>query len=243
MANPDARERLRQHFSEGEASDHPGKWDDLYREDFTPWDRGIPSPALSEVLSRRDLVGEPAVVVPGGGKRRKRALVPGCGKGYDVLLLAAFGYDAVGLETSELALKAARENEERRGGEEMYKVRDESFGKGKITWVVGDFFKDDWSKKMEADSDGTFDVIYDYTVCSLLPDMELLGLISFDSSSLPSHHLRELPGRAGITNFWRLRAASSALSFQLISRPTLGAHHGLFHQRYTRRIFPVLGRR
>lgn len=166
MANPDARERLRQHFLNAEESDHPGKWNDLYRAGFIPWDKGLPSAPLAEALARRDLISEPAVAASGTGKQRKRALVPGCGKGYDVLLLAAFGYDAYGLETSELALKGARETEEKHGGDEVYRVRDESVGKGKVTWISGDFFKDDWAKSLGEGFDGTFDLLFDYTVCS-----------------------------------------------------------------------------
>ena len=166
MANPDARERLRQHFLNAEESDHPGKWNDLYRAGFIPWDKGLPSAPLAEALALRDLISEPVVAASGTGKQRKRALVPGCGKGYDVLLLAAFGYDAYGLETSELALKGARETEEKHGGDEVYRVRDESVGKGKVTWISGDFFKDDWAKSLGEGFDGTFDLLFDYTVCS-----------------------------------------------------------------------------
>lgn len=159
------RERLRQHVLEAHTSpDQPIQWNDMYKSATTPWDRGCPNPALSEILARRDLVGEPTTVDPAMGKRRKRALVPGCGKGYDVLLLAAFGYDAYGLEMSELALEAARANEVKSKGEELYKTRDERVGSGKVTWIVGDFFKDDWFKTVDASFDGTFDLLYDYTV-------------------------------------------------------------------------------
>lgn len=52
-----------------------------------------------------------------------KALVPGCGKGYDVLLLSAFGYDATGLEISSKALEEAR------------KVRFEK--RSNFLWLVG----------------------------------------------------------------------------------------------------------
>jgi len=176
-ANTEVRERLRQHFLNSEESDHPTKWDELYRQGFIPWDKGIPSAPLAEVLARQDLITEPPVA----GTQRKRALVPGCGKGYDVLLLAAFGYDAYGLETSELALKGARETEEKHGQDEPYRVRNESVGKGKVTWISGDFFKDDWAKSLGEGFDGTFDVLFDYTVCSR-SKMLIPRLISSNSS-------------------------------------------------------------
>jgi SAM-dependent methyltransferase len=162
-----ARERLRQHF-QADISQHQSKWDDLYAQNFTPWDIGTPNPALIETLQRSDLI-PPSVYGDSEGKvHRKRALVPGCGKGYDVLLLASFGYDAYGLESSPLALEKAKENEKNKARDELYIVRDEQKGKGKVHWLDGDFFKDGWLKDVDGDGDGTFDLIYDYTVCDAL---------------------------------------------------------------------------
>jgi hypothetical protein len=89
--------------------------------------------------------------------------VPGCGRGYDVLVLSAFGYDAYGLDFSETAIKEAQAYEKEKSGDEVYKARDPG-GKGKVHWVTADFFKDDFLK--ECDGDGTFDLLYDYTVFS-----------------------------------------------------------------------------
>ena len=107
-----------------------------------------------EVLSeRQDLV--PAL------PKRRKALVPGCGKGYDVLLLSAWGYDAYGLDFSETALDAAKANEKEFDGKGVYATR-EGVKKGKVAWVSGDFFKDDFLNIVEGEK--TFDLIYDYTV-------------------------------------------------------------------------------
>jgi hypothetical protein len=57
--------------------------------------------------------------------------------------------------------------------ENAKKVEGEEYGKGvyetkdgvereNITWLAGDFFKGDFQKDVEGD--GTFDLIYDYTV-------------------------------------------------------------------------------
>ncbi|KAJ9643578.1 hypothetical protein H2199_004257 [Coniosporium tulheliwenetii] len=129
----EARERLRQHFlTHPSTSTHPQRWDDLWAAgDFLPWDRGRPNPALEDTLrDRQDLLGEPVTAEwdadgRGGRKRRKRALVPGCGKGYDVLLLAAAGYDAYGVEASKNAVGAAERYAEAAGGEEMYEAWDQ----------------------------------------------------------------------------------------------------------------------
>ena len=46
----------------------------------------------------------------GPGAARRTALVPGCGRGHDALLLAAWGYDVVGLDYSAEAVRRAAEN-------------------------------------------------------------------------------------------------------------------------------------
>ncbi|TVY37559.1 Thiocyanate methyltransferase [Lachnellula subtilissima] len=98
---------------------------------------------------------------PGIYRRRKRkALVPGCGRGYDVLLLAAHGYDAYGLEISVKALEIAKRVEGEKGGEDIYETK-EGVERGRVTWLAGDFFKGDFQKDVEG---GTFILIYDYTV-------------------------------------------------------------------------------
>ena len=151
---PDARARLLSHF-QGDFSQHGQKWDDLYKENFLPWDKGFPNPALVDLLSeRQDLLPSP-------GRKRLKALVPGCGKGYDVLLLSAFGYDGYGLEISSRALDAARNTEKEMNGKGVYETR-EGAEKGGITWLAGDFFEDEFL--MDVKVDGKFDLIYDYTV-------------------------------------------------------------------------------
>jgi SAM-dependent methyltransferase len=157
--------RLQGHFLGHEISVHGAKWNELWEQGYTPWDRSGPSPALEDLLTdQEDLLGPPFIVDPANGKKRKRALVPGCGSGYDVLLLAAFGYDAFGLDVSETALKAAKEGEARSIGMDAYRVRDEELGRGKVTWLAGDFFTDEFLK--DIGGDGMFDLLYDYTVCA-----------------------------------------------------------------------------
>lgn len=121
-----ARERLRSHFIDSPSSDHPQRWDDLYQQNFLPWDKGLPNPALVDLLTeRQDLLPSAP---------RKKALIPGCGKGYDVMLLSAWGYDAYGLDYSETALTAAREIEKEMAGKGVYEKRD-GVEKGKVVWV------------------------------------------------------------------------------------------------------------
>ncbi|CAF9933882.1 hypothetical protein IMSHALPRED_009508 [Imshaugia aleurites] len=161
MALQEDRARLMAHFA-GDISKHQNQWSDLWdKGDFLPWDRGMPNPALIDALTdRRDLLGTCFVEDDFGNKRRKRALVPGCGKGYDVLLLASFGYDSFGLEVSETAVKRCYEEQEANG--HKYPVSDQDLGAGAVNFMLGDFFGTDWMINIEGD--GKVDLIYDYTV-------------------------------------------------------------------------------
>ncbi|KAJ6178797.1 hypothetical protein N7519_009258 [Penicillium mononematosum] len=124
-------------------------WASLWDKGNLPWDRGFPNPALEDTLVQRTgTIGGP---IAQDGQRRK-ALVPGCGRGVDVLL------------TGEL-WNEEKENHSR------YRVRDEKVGKGKITFVQGDFFDDTWLKEIGVPRNG-FDIIYDYTFfCALNPEL------------------------------------------------------------------------
>ena len=70
-------------------------WDQAYQENFTPWDRGMPSPPLAEWFAKNELSG--------------RVLVPGCGVGHDVAHLVSLGIDAIGLDLAPTAVQRARE--------------------------------------------------------------------------------------------------------------------------------------
>lgn len=158
---PDDRARLLAHFS-GDTAEHKERWSKLWdKGDFLPWDRGVWNPALEDVLAeRQDLIGSRFVNNAECGQRRKRALVPGCGRGYDVLLLASFGYDACGLEISESAVQMCRR--EQQMNRNKYPVRDRKTGAGEALFLVGDFFGDDWAGDIAGSA--MFDLVYDYTV-------------------------------------------------------------------------------
>ena len=63
-----------------------------------------PPALLDTLINHKGVVGNAM-----DGSRRKKALVPGCGRGVDVLLLQSLGYDVVGLEISPGAVKACLE--------------------------------------------------------------------------------------------------------------------------------------
>jgi len=156
----DPRAKLLEHFKGRE--NQPGAWDDLWKgKDFLPWDRLMPNPALVDILNdRTDLIGSSM-----DGGRRKKALVPGCGRGYDCVLLASYGYDAYGLEGSENAIEEAKKWQQ--DHQKEYEVKDEAVGRGQVKFVSGDFFKSDWEKDvpgLREPAQNGFDIIYDYTV-------------------------------------------------------------------------------
>lgn len=153
---------MRQHFLV-DSKQHGTRWDDLWaKKDFLPWDQGSPSPALVDALKDRKAIFGDAVVGSGSEKRRRRALVPGCGKGYDVLYLASLGYDAYGVDVSQNCIQACREFAKEHWQE--YARNADEQGPGEYTFVCADFFSNEWVETLGADKDG-FDFIYDYTVC------------------------------------------------------------------------------
>jgi len=71
----------------------PVDWDLRYRIGDTPWNRGA-APPLEEFLSLHPVRGD--------------VLVPGCGTGHDVRLLAGQGARVTGIDLAETALAMAR---------------------------------------------------------------------------------------------------------------------------------------
>ncbi|KAK0728467.1 S-adenosyl-L-methionine-dependent methyltransferase [Lasiosphaeria miniovina] len=171
--------RLRDTFAGQPLSAHPTAWDALWQASYTPWDRGGASDALREVL-----VTHPPLFPPPGGesqtgtKRRRRAPVPGCGRGYDAVLLSrAFGYDVVGLDSSAEAVRAAVANAAAAasgaaGNGDVYAPQTETeTSTGSVEFVLGDFFDEDGVLGKPADDgdDSKFDLIFDYTFFCALP--------------------------------------------------------------------------
>ncbi|KAI3614129.1 hypothetical protein WG66_010698 [Moniliophthora roreri] len=118
---------------------NPSSWDDAWRQSVTPWDAGQTQPALVHLLQSGTLPLE------------GRALVPGCGAGYDPIYLASLGFSVIGLDVSETALTRAREST-------PPNLQD------KVTFRYANFF--DLSP---ANEDEKFDLIYDYTFFVAIP--------------------------------------------------------------------------
>lgn len=72
-------------------------WETRYLAGDTPWEKGLASPPLLELLEKFQDWGSGPV------------LVPGCGLGHDVRALATLGIPLVGLDLSPTAVERARE--------------------------------------------------------------------------------------------------------------------------------------
>lgn len=120
------------------------RWEDAWREGRTGWDAGAPAPALVELL---------ASGLPGAPAAGQRALVPGCGAGWDVFALAEAGVIAQG---AELAPTAAARFEALRAARGLDATA--------ASIVIADFFTDALV--------GPYDMIWDYTfLCAIDPGL------------------------------------------------------------------------
>ncbi|KAJ5722816.1 hypothetical protein N7488_000851 [Penicillium malachiteum] len=175
LQTPEGKSRLIRHFEKSSIEKHNDAWTDLWDTDNSDmWDRGKPSPALMDLLEQREDILSPMAA----DGRRKTVLVPvmipleshGCGKGYDVVMLALHGFDVIGLEISQKGVSAAEEY----AAAEVKMPQEYNFGsswtskyeRGSVSFIKGDFFKS------ESANGKKFDVIYDYTfLCALHPTM------------------------------------------------------------------------
>lgn len=110
-------------------------WDARWREKDTPWDKGVHAPPLEAWLAKHSATGA--------------ILVPGCGSGHDVRLLARNPAATVtGLDLSPTAIREAQR-----------------FAKtGSERYVVGDFFD------LPPEFGGTFDWVVEHTCfCAIDP--------------------------------------------------------------------------
>ncbi|KAG6552760.1 hypothetical protein Mapa_005708 [Marchantia paleacea] len=135
MSHAEKQARLREII----AASSGNRWDECWKEGVTPWDVGGVTPIIQHLVEQGQL--------PQG-----RALVPGCGSGYDVLALASESLQVVGLDISETANSQAKKNAEQDPG-----------GKW-VQFLVDDFFK--------YTPESPFNLIFDYTFfCALDPEL------------------------------------------------------------------------
>ena len=111
-------------------------WDKRFAEGDTPWDRGAANPQLGIWLAT-------------GALKPCRILVPGCGSGHEVAVLAQAGFDVTALDYSPEAIARTRKRLEAEGIKATVVEADA------LTWQPGK----------------PFDAIYEQTcLCALYPD-------------------------------------------------------------------------
>ena len=109
-------------------------WEQRFAAGETPWDRGEPNPQLRAWLAA-------------GALKPCRILVPGCGAGHEVAVLAQAGFEVTGLDYAAEALARARK----------------ILGPARATLVQADALA--WRP------DRPFDAVYEQTcLCALHPD-------------------------------------------------------------------------
>ncbi|EIN10667.1 S-adenosyl-L-methionine-dependent methyltransferase [Punctularia strigosozonata HHB-11173 SS5] len=120
-------------------------WDDAWS--ATPWDVGKIQPPL------RTLLESGRLELPKTG----RALVPGCGKGYDAIFIAeTLGYDTVAADISPTAVEAAKQ----------HASSSPNGLPSNVSFEVIDFFR------YSVSDEERFDLIFDYTFfVAILPSM------------------------------------------------------------------------
>lgn len=116
-----------------------GYWQNRYDQGQTGWDRGEPSPALQYWLESGQL--QPC-----------RILVPGCGRGHEVIALAAAGFEVTAIDFAPAAIAALRTQLE---GREL-----------DASLIQADLF--------DYRPDQSFDAIYEQTcLCAIQPNQRV----------------------------------------------------------------------
>ncbi len=115
-------------------------WAQIYADGGDRWERGEPAPPLARWVTGPD--------APPPG----RALVPGCGRGHEALMLAAAGWQVTGLDLVAAPLADARAAAAGRGLEE------------RVRFEQGDFFA------RSTELAGSFDLMLEHTCyCAIDP--------------------------------------------------------------------------
>jgi len=72
-------------------------WEELYQQGDTGWDRGMSSPALQHWLNH-------------GLTSKQNILIPGCGRGHEVIELAQLGFQVTALDLAPSAIAALKQS-------------------------------------------------------------------------------------------------------------------------------------
>uniref|UniRef100_A0A1J3ERK7 Putative thiol methyltransferase 2 n=1 Tax=Noccaea caerulescens TaxID=107243 RepID=A0A1J3ERK7_NOCCA len=140
--------------------DSSGGWEKSWEVGATPWDLGKPTPIIAHLVKTGTL--------PNG-----RALVPGCGTGYDVVEMASPDRYVVGLDLSKTAI------------DQSTKLFASLPNAKHFSFLAEDFFTWEPAEK--------FDLIFDYTFfCAIEPSMRPLWAEQMDKLLNPGGELLTL---------------------------------------------------
>ncbi|KAG8960723.1 hypothetical protein FRC03_006226 [Tulasnella sp. 419] len=139
-------------------------WDVLWEKSVTPWDLGDgePQPGLKEFMqSSRGKDITASLLNAATAEKPARALVPGCGRGYDAAYLASLGFKTWGSDLSPTAIEQAN-----LWAQSLPMLSDPNHKlAGNLSYHVQDFFK------FDVPDDG-FSLVYDYTFfCAIPPEL------------------------------------------------------------------------
>ncbi|KAK1230721.1 hypothetical protein PQX77_006171 [Marasmius sp. AFHP31] len=153
-------------------TDDPYTWHEAWKRGATPWDFKQSQPPLRSLLESKELD------LPATGK----ALVPGCGAGYDAIVIGAIlGYDVLGLDISSTAVEKGRSL-----------IANDPTLSSKVQFKAANFFD---LNLFSSDDKDKYDLIYDYTfvhshlsLCSSLINPTNLNrfFVAFPPSLRPS---------------------------------------------------------
>ncbi|KAF8592491.1 thiol methyltransferase 1 [Ramaria rubella] len=128
-------------------ADPLGGWDKAWISGTTPWDAGCIQPPLEHLLQNKE------IIFPTTG----RALVPGCGKGYDAIFIGSYlGLETTGIDISPTAVAFANKSSSSRIMQESHSSK-----LSNVSFELHNFF--------DLKDPSQFDLIYDYTFFQALP--------------------------------------------------------------------------
>lgn len=135
-------------------------WQSRFIEHATPWDRGAVNPQLDAWLRSgqiRPMAGMAARASGSDDPRVARVLVPGCGSGHEVALLAEWGFDVTAVDYAPAAVERTRS----RLRALLQSSRSDRVVRVEV--VEADLFA--------FEPAGAFDAIYEQTcLCAIYPD-------------------------------------------------------------------------
>ncbi len=171
-------EQHHEHHRETEELTHRQSWNNLYSEREQVWS-GQPNATLVSLIERH----QPGAV-----------LDLGCGEGGDVLWLAQRGWDATGIDISDIAIERARKAAEKAGVTAQFVASDLEHWQSEQSFdlIISSFMQ---SHFQDLDRVGIFRTALEYlTVGGELVSLSHAGIPSWVSDNDPRHeHAHRLP--------------------------------------------------